>query len=97
MEDFDAPELIPYPSVRRLLHDLNETMPIFDLPSYESNFLGAGLAYVDSVTYVSQDFLVEYIGIPVDAVDMVLEHAHALKRRAEKGKGKAPVIAIDSD
>lgn len=58
--------------------------------------MGAGLAYIDSVTYCSRDFLIECIGVPLGAVDILLEHANALKWHA-KGKGKAPVIEIDSD
>jgi hypothetical protein len=93
----DGTPLVRFPPISDALRDLDCTMPLLDYPQYESALVANGVAYVNSAANVAPNFFTDIIHMPQGAVGEFLEHAQALTRRAQKGKGKANAIDIKEE
>jgi len=82
----DDDTLIVYPAIDSLLRDLDAVMPAVNFPQYHAAFVGHGVFYVDSIEDLSQDFLVNKVGLPQGVIKRFKKHAAHLVRRAEKAK-----------
>jgi hypothetical protein len=92
--DSDGDDLIAYPSIEILLHDLDEVMPAANFMRFHAEFVRYGVFYVDGIGDLSSEFLINEIGLPRGVVKKLQNHAAHLTRRAEKGKGRAEVIDL---
>ena len=92
--DSDDDDLIAYPSIEVLLHDLHQVMPTANFMWFHADFIGHGIFYVDSVADLPSEFLVNGIGLPHGVVKKLQSHASRLMRWAEKGKGRAEIIDL---
>jgi hypothetical protein len=72
------------PSVAKLLSDLEDVLPGLDLSQYTSTLKQIGMTTVDDILGVGKDFLVDVIGLPRHAVDLVQDHAQALSLFADE-------------
>jgi len=77
-----------YPSVSEALAEMHKSMPLLNMPQYEENLISHGVAYVNTVGGISEDFFVDIVGMPLGAVRPFIVVAHHLTRRARKGKGR---------
>jgi len=82
----DDDTLIVYPAIDSLLWDLDAVMPAVNFSQYHAVFVGHGVFYVDSIEDLSQDFLVNKVGLPQGVIKWFKKHAAHLVRHAEKAK-----------
>ncbi|KIJ05146.1 hypothetical protein PAXINDRAFT_159148, partial [Paxillus involutus ATCC 200175] len=97
----DGEDLIQYPSIEVLLRDLDQVMPAAAFMQYCAAFTGRGVFYVDSARELSEELLINEVGMPLGVVKRFKNHAARLARRAEKKKAQAgPIVdtlAIQKD
>jgi hypothetical protein len=84
----DDDELITYPPIIEALHAMDASMPLLNMPQYESMLVSNGIAYVNGVIGISEEFFVDIIGMPIGAVQSFLAVSYQLIRRARKGKAR---------
>ena len=77
-----------YPSISEALNEMHRTMPLLNMPQYEVNLVSHGVAYVNAVNGIVEDFYVDIVGMPLGAVRQFVAVAHHLAHRARKGKVK---------
>ncbi|KAI5987947.1 hypothetical protein F5J12DRAFT_970772 [Pisolithus orientalis] len=65
-----------YPSISDALHQMHKSMPLLNMPQYEENLISHGIAYVNTVSGILEDFFVDVV-------------ACQLAWRARKGKERA--------
>lgn len=75
-----------YPSISEALTEMHKLMPLLNMPQYEVNLVSHGVAYVNAVDGILEDFFVDIVGMPLGAVRQFLAVAHHLAHRARKGK-----------
>lgn len=93
----ESDDLVKYPGIEVLLQDLGKVMSRVDFSPFCTTLVGNGHLYVDSVAKLSEDFLVDVIGLPVGITARVKDHAARLVRRAERSaKHKKLSEVIDS-
>ncbi|KIO04230.1 hypothetical protein M404DRAFT_144024 [Pisolithus tinctorius Marx 270] len=78
-----------YPSISDALHQMHTSMPLLNMPQYEENLVSHGVAYVNTVSGISEDFFVDVVGMPLGAVRSFIAVACRLAWRARKGKERA--------
>ncbi|KIJ65312.1 hypothetical protein HYDPIDRAFT_167526 [Hydnomerulius pinastri MD-312] len=90
----DSDDLVIYPGIEVLLHDLDQVIPAVSFLQYQAAFIGHEIFYVDGIEDLSHDFLTTEIGLPRGVIKRFKSHAARLIRRAEKsqGGGKASEI-----
>ena len=85
-----------YPSISEALNEMHRSMPLLNMPQYEENLVSHGVAYVNTVSRISEDFFVDVVGMPLGAVRPFIAVAYHLTHCELKGKGRA-ANASDSD
>jgi hypothetical protein len=84
----DDDELITYPPIIEALHAMDASMPLLNMPQYESMLVSNGIAYANGVIGILEEFFVDIIGMPIGAVQSFLAVSYQLIRRARKGKAR---------
>jgi hypothetical protein len=64
------------------------------MSQYENMLISHGVAYVNGIIGISDDFFVDVIGMPVGVVHSFLAVAYRLIRRARKGKAREQSVEI---
>ena len=84
----DDDEFIMYPPITEVLQDMDTTMPLLNMPQYEDVLVSNGVAYVNGIIGISDEFFVNIIGMPVGVVHSFLTVANRLIQQARKGKAR---------
>ncbi|KAI6104033.1 hypothetical protein EDD17DRAFT_1514129 [Pisolithus thermaeus] len=71
------------------LTELDTMMPLLNMLQYEDNLISHGVAYVNSVLGIQEEFFVDVVGMPLGALCPFLATTRWLIHRAKKGKGRA--------
>ncbi|KIK76191.1 hypothetical protein PAXRUDRAFT_28993 [Paxillus rubicundulus Ve08.2h10] len=97
----DGEDLIHFPSIKVLLRDLDQVIPAVAFMQYCAAFTGHGVFYVDSTQELSEELLINEVGMLVGVVKRFKNHTAHLARHAKKKKAQAgPIIdtlAIQKD
>ncbi|KAG1732555.1 hypothetical protein EDB19DRAFT_1911944 [Suillus lakei] len=87
-------EFIVYPPITEALQEMDITMPLLNMSQYKNMLISNGVAYVNGIIGISDDFFVDIIGMPVGVVHSFLAVAHRLIRWARKGKAREQSVEI---
>lgn len=68
---------------------MDATMPLLHMSQYKDSLLSHGVAYVNGVIGLSDEFFVDVVGMPMGVIRSFLKVTHRLIRYARKGKGRA--------
>ncbi|KAI6123726.1 hypothetical protein EDD17DRAFT_1766101 [Pisolithus thermaeus] len=71
------------------LTELDTMMPLLNMLQYEDNLISHGVAYVNSVLGIQEEFFVDVVGMPLGALCPFLATTHWLIHWEKKGKGRA--------
>lgn len=82
-------EFIAYPPITDVLREMDATMPLLHMSQYKDSLLSHGVAYVNGVIGLSDEFFVDVVGMPMGVIRSFLKVTHRLIRYARKGKGRA--------
>ncbi|KAG1836402.1 hypothetical protein DFJ58DRAFT_734999 [Suillus subalutaceus] len=82
-------EFITYPPITDVLCEMDVTMPLLHMSQYEDDLLNHGVAYVNSMIGLSDEFFVNVVGMPMGVIRSFLKVTHRLIQHAKKGKGRA--------
>ncbi|KAI6006008.1 hypothetical protein EDD15DRAFT_2359124 [Pisolithus albus] len=80
---------VRFPAITDALQELDTMMPLLNMLQYEDNLISHGVAYVNSVLGIQEEFFVDVVGMPLGALRPFLATTHRLIHRAKKGKGRA--------
>ncbi|KAG1905524.1 uncharacterized protein F5891DRAFT_1183466 [Suillus fuscotomentosus] len=58
-------EFITYPPITDVLREMDATMPLLHMSQYEDSLLSHGVAYVNGVVGLSDEFFVDVVGMPM--------------------------------
>lgn len=87
--DDDEDEFITYPPITDVLQEMDYEMPLLNMAQYEANLLAHGIAYVNGVIGIVDNFFIDVVGMPIGVVRSFLKVTNRLIQRAKKGKAKA--------
>ncbi|KAI5998598.1 hypothetical protein EDD15DRAFT_2161652, partial [Pisolithus albus] len=80
---------VRFPAITDALQELDTMMPLLNMLQYEDNLISHGVAYVNSVLGIQEEFFVDVVGMPLGALRPFLATTRRLIHRAKKGKGRA--------
>ncbi|KAI6094206.1 hypothetical protein EDD16DRAFT_1722022 [Pisolithus croceorrhizus] len=86
--DHDALDIYKLTSWAKSI-ELDTMMPLLNMLQYEDNLISHGVAYVNSVLGIQEEFFVDVVGMPLGALCPFLATTRWLIHRAKKGKGRA--------
>src|SRR5262245_53063032 len=61
-------DLITYPPITEVLHEIHAVFPLLNMLQYESALLEHGVMYTNAVVHLDADFFMDIIHIPCGAV-----------------------------
>ncbi|KAF9264616.1 hypothetical protein L218DRAFT_998575 [Marasmius fiardii PR-910] len=86
-DDSDDETSIVYPSIDRLLVNLNAIHPTSRFTQYSSDFIARGIKTVDALVNVSPPFFTEYVRMPTEDAALLVDAAAAWVTIAKQRKG----------
>ncbi|KAI6150232.1 hypothetical protein EDD17DRAFT_1765884 [Pisolithus thermaeus] len=89
VSDEENDPTICFPAITDALQELDTMMPLLNMLQYEDNLISHGVAYVNSVMGIQEEFFIDVVGMPLGAVCPFLATTCQLIHRAKKGKGRA--------
>ncbi|KAI6094621.1 hypothetical protein F5141DRAFT_1069312 [Pisolithus sp. B1] len=89
VSDEENDPTIHFPAITDALQELDTMMPLLNMLQYEDNLISHGVAYVNSVMGIQEEFFVDVVGMPLGAVCPFLATTHQLIHQAKTGKGRA--------
>ncbi|KAG1771527.1 hypothetical protein EDD22DRAFT_947961 [Suillus occidentalis] len=93
----DVDRVIEYPPIIDVLQEMDQTMPLLNMPQYEAALIEHGIAYVNAVVGISDQLFVDVIGMPIGVIRSFFNVVCRLIKHANKGKGWAKKHDIDAD
>ncbi|KAG2145007.1 hypothetical protein BD769DRAFT_1382842 [Suillus cothurnatus] len=69
-------EYLTYPPITNVLHEMDIMMPLLHMSQYEDDLLSHGVAYVNSVIGLSDEFFVDVVGMPMGVIWSFLKVTH---------------------
>ncbi|KAI6115825.1 hypothetical protein EDD16DRAFT_1704463 [Pisolithus croceorrhizus] len=61
-------EFITYPPITDVLQEMDYEMPLLNMAQYKANLLAHGIAYVNSVIGIVDNFFIDVVGMPIGIV-----------------------------
>ncbi|KAI6024363.1 hypothetical protein EDC04DRAFT_2606531 [Pisolithus marmoratus] len=89
VSDDENDPTIQFPAITDALQQLDTMMLLLNMLQYEDNLISHGVAYVNSVMGIQEEFFIDVVGMPLGAVHPFLATTHWLIHWAKKGKGRA--------
>ncbi|KAF9255620.1 hypothetical protein L218DRAFT_1008365 [Marasmius fiardii PR-910] len=86
-DDSDNETAIVYPSINRLLVNLNAIHPTSCFTQYSSDFIARGIKTVDALVNISPPFFTEYVRMPTKDAALLVDAAAAWVTIAKQRKG----------
>ncbi|KAI5999729.1 hypothetical protein EDC04DRAFT_2908976 [Pisolithus marmoratus] len=89
VSDDENDPTIQFPAITDALQELDTMMLLLNMLQYEDNLISHGVAYVNSVMGIQEEFFIDVVGMPLGAVCPFLATTCQLIHWAKKGKGRA--------
>ncbi|KAG2749318.1 hypothetical protein P692DRAFT_20732641 [Suillus brevipes Sb2] len=93
----DVDGVIEYPPIIDVLQEMDQTMPLLNMPQYEAALIEHGIVYVNAVVGISDQLFVDVIGMPIGVIQSFFNVVRRLIKQANKGKERAKKHDIDAD